>query len=183
MESRHRHCSFRGDLTADFEQKCMLFRESRGLGRHCREHLRLGPKLAPRFLGRQQPAALRNPNPAASLPPISESPQRRKAFTQTMGKIAKSRVDVGWANWLAATVLSQAKEANERVKTAQGAISPPLASLSPSSGSTNIAPTPSPEAQMMGAPPPAPPRDCPAGPVLVTMSTRSSNVSSKAPRT
>jgi hypothetical protein len=95
------------------------------------------------------------------LPPISESPQRRKAFTQTMGKIAKSRVDVGWANWLAATVLSQAKEANERVKTAQGAISPPLASLSPSSGSTNIAPTPSPEAQMMGAPPPAPPRGRP----------------------
>src|SRR3954469_5182390 len=63
----------------------------RGLGLHSREHLRLGPKLAPRFFGRQQPAARRNPNPAASLPPISESPQRRKACIKLGARLQKMR--------------------------------------------------------------------------------------------
>jgi hypothetical protein len=56
-----------------------------------REHLRLGPKLAPRFLGRQQPAARRNPNPAASLPPVSESPQQRKASIKPWARLRKTR--------------------------------------------------------------------------------------------
>src|SRR3954447_23301054 len=55
------------------------------------ERLRLGPKLAPRFLGRQQPAAHRNPNPAVSLPPISESRQRRKACIKLGARLQKMR--------------------------------------------------------------------------------------------
>jgi hypothetical protein len=117
-------------MTADFEQKGTLFRESRGLGRHSREHLRLGPKLAPRFLGRQQPAARRNPNPAASLPPISESPQRRKACIK-LWEIAKNEALGAWAISSIAWALREARAANESVTLAQESRTPPLASLAP----------------------------------------------------
>jgi hypothetical protein len=102
----------------------VISRFERPLGRHSREHLRLGPKLAPRFLGRQQ-AAAQEFQPCSLFAADIRKPATAEGVNQAMSKVAKNETAGAVARSSINFALRGSKAAKDRLKIAQAADSPP----------------------------------------------------------